>query len=346
MDTKGIILSIILSTTTGILAAVIWKRLRERSKKEWQFCIADLADPTSLVVKLGDRQNAVSQYLWWRLPFSAQPLVEKYDGSSPPPESLKQTLVGALNQLLADQFFFNEHRFEHVLLRAETQKLIAQGLQDDGIPSLNRMLIEDAYPLEIVKRARKRYLSYDARIVATILSIFVFVIILSTGISPAKLLTGTEVRGVKDRSPGGTMRPGSSATRLTTASDTNKLVPIIKQQQRVYVGESSGVEAPDNFTKVRLELFEKNGTVDGIVKSLEADPEFLKIVEGMRAMPAEEREALLQQAEVAYSPTWEQLDMDPMINSPEELRRGQTRAGQTAERMIAEGIVNQVRLLL
>lgn len=53
MDTKGIILSIILSTTTGILAAVILKRLLERFKKELQFCLGDLANPSALVINCG-----------------------------------------------------------------------------------------------------------------------------------------------------------------------------------------------------------------------------------------------------------------------------------------------------
>lgn len=348
MERGEIILGIVLSTATSILATLILQRLRKRAKQGLQFCIGDLTDPNGLVIKLGDSQNSVSQYIWWRIPDDAQPLVKKYDGSSPPPQSLLRSLIGVLNQLLTDQFLFDEQRFEKVPLTKETQKLIALGPQDDDIPSLNRLLLEDAYSSEIVQRRINRCLSFDARIVAAIVSIFIFVIILSIGIPGFEVRSETDVqdspripRGGRD---GPLDRPSPSPT--STIGGSNKLVVIIEQQQRVYVGESSGLEAPDNFTTVRLDLFIRNGTVDEIVESLKVDPEFRKVVEDIRAMPPQERETVLREGGVAYSKTWEQLNLDPIIDTPEDLRRGQTRAGQTAQRMIAEGIVNLVRSLL
>lgn len=356
MDRKEIILTgIILATAANLLAALIWKHLQQRAKKELQFCMGDLADPSDLVVKLRDGRNSISQYLWWRFPPSTQQLVKKYDGSSGlTSESLRQTLSDALNQFLDDRFLFDEQRFAQVRLREETQKLIAKRPQDDDdLRYLNRLLLEDAYPSEIVKRSKKRYLSPDVRLVAVILSIFIFVIIFSK--SNTTTTAQTEIRNERDTSTPQEIRPREGSNKNSNTSPPisspdvygpSRLIYIIRQKQDAEVRKSSGLWAQDNFTDEDLKEFMEKNTVQQIVESLQVDQEFLTTVEAIKSMPSDQQEELLQSGLHTYKRTWTERGLNPKKANPEKLSEGQTEAGQMAEKLIAEGIVNLVRSLL
>ena len=65
------------------------------------------------------------------------------------PASLQAALLQDLNELLADTSIHERQRFEGVTLHSETQKLLSQNPQGEAPVRLNRLLIEDAYPLEL-----------------------------------------------------------------------------------------------------------------------------------------------------------------------------------------------------
>jgi hypothetical protein len=117
----------------------------------------------------------------------------------------------------------------------------------------------------------------------------------------------------------------------------DKLIEIIKQQQEKNVRLSYGEEASQNFSSVDLANFVREKTTAKIAEELKGNNEFLDTVSAVKAMPPAERQKLLDRAAVTYKPTWAQLGkIDPS---------GQTEAGQRAERMIAEAIVNLVKEL-
>lgn len=131
--------------------------------------------------------------------------------------------------------------------------------------------------------------------------------------------------------------PASTPVQNPPLPKPDKLIEIILKEQRDNVRESYGELAGQNFTAKDLEDFKKAGTPANITARLKTDAEFLEIVLAIKQMPPTERQKLLLRGVNTFKPTWEQLGRID--------RAGQSKAGQMAERMIAEAIVNLVKEL-
>jgi preprotein translocase subunit SecF len=71
-----------------------------------------------------------------------------YVSSNANPEGLKSNLVQNLNQIVAGQCIYESNRFQKVELGPDTKILLAQNPQrGEALGCLNRLLLEDAYPI-------------------------------------------------------------------------------------------------------------------------------------------------------------------------------------------------------
>jgi phage tail-like protein len=111
----------------------------------------DLKDPHSLAAKLCDAQDPLSDYLRGRLSSKVQQLLNRYANRKHPSGALPTALLDELNQILQGDPLYDEHRFAHVTLTEETQTLIARQPQGKQLVQLHRLLLEEAYPHEILK---------------------------------------------------------------------------------------------------------------------------------------------------------------------------------------------------
>ena len=69
---------------------------------------------------------------------------------------LQTVLIQSLNAIIKGPLIHEPGRFETVPLRPETQLLLARKQEaDTGLGRLNRMLLEDAYPLELSRELHK-----------------------------------------------------------------------------------------------------------------------------------------------------------------------------------------------
>jgi hypothetical protein len=139
--------------------------------------------------------------------------------------------------------------------------------------------------------------------------------------------------------PNGSNTPSANSTATVTPTlstvKPDKLIEIIREQQEKNVRLSYAEAASQNFSDLDLANFIKEKKPAKIAEELKRDNEFLDTVLAIKAMPATERQRLLERALTIYKPTWAQLGrIDP---------KGQTEAGQKAEKVIAETIVNLVR---
>jgi len=125
-----------------------------------------------------------------------------------------------------------------------------------------------------------------------------------------------------------------------------RLIDIISQLQVEYVRESFGLESGQCFTDVDFKTFMHEKTTDKIVEGLRRDQDFIAVVNAIRDMNTEHRSALLNRARRHYKSTWAELGLDPRTTSANELRRGQTDAGQQAEKLIAQAVVDLVRQMI
>lgn len=126
-------------------------------EEHFLFRPSDLKNPAGLARKLRsppDRLSLLSRYLLDRLSEDTRRLLERYEHSETLLEVLRQALIDELNQLLEDEGLYDKRRFREILLTEETRKLVKRRAQGEDSARLNRLLLEDAYPEEIVKSNR------------------------------------------------------------------------------------------------------------------------------------------------------------------------------------------------
>ena len=79
------------------------------------------------------------------------PTQEILKSATSTPEEQKLALVEALDNILKGESIFERERFDGVTLSQETEELKLQNPIGKDLIRLNRLLLEDAYPLEIAK---------------------------------------------------------------------------------------------------------------------------------------------------------------------------------------------------
>jgi hypothetical protein len=136
-----------------------------------------------------------------------------------------------------------------------------------------------------------------------------------------------------------------SLTGEPPAVDPETLITTIRKKERDNVRESWGIRSDQCFTDVDLEKFKKRNAPAQVSAELQRDNGFIDVVLAIKAMLPNERQKLIDRAARTYHKTWAELALDPATTSPEQLRAGQTEAGQQAERMIAETIADLIRTL-
>ncbi len=113
------------------------------------FSVMDFFDPLFLAHKLKQPSRAVDTWLAAQLSSETKAALETYEGQGSDLMPLKMALVRDLNGILSGSSVYDAERFEEVTLRSETEELLWQDPQGDDLVRLNRLLIEDAYPLEL-----------------------------------------------------------------------------------------------------------------------------------------------------------------------------------------------------
>jgi len=124
----------------------------------------------------------------------------------------------------------------------------------------------------------------------------------------------------------------------TPAQTRTTLSDLIKEQQRNNVRESYGVWAQECFTWIDLKEFTSEHKPARIADGLKHTQDFVNVVLIIKAMPQDRQQALLKAARRPLRPTWAEIG--------EISRKGQTDAGQEAERLIANAIVDSVADLI
>jgi hypothetical protein len=112
----------------------------------------DIADTSSLSAQLQNDSNPatmpVSKLIWRRLDAVTQKSLVDPNSTL----SQRQTvLVQGLNKVLQGNSIYDTTLFAGVPLRSETQALQSQNPTGESLVHLNRLLLEDAYPRQIVK---------------------------------------------------------------------------------------------------------------------------------------------------------------------------------------------------
>lgn len=109
----------------------------------------DILDLPSLAGALRDATNGVPLLLTEQFSSNTLALLSNYTGRVPEQE-LHNSLVSELNGILTSELYDAE-RFADVDLSPFTRRLLAQNPQGDELAHLNRLLLEEAFPTELLK---------------------------------------------------------------------------------------------------------------------------------------------------------------------------------------------------
>ena len=106
-------------------------------------------DAAAFAAKLANGPDAVSAYLRGRTSVATA------------------TLNKEVNQVLAGPSIYDRERFRGVVLRAETEQLLRRNPQGYDLARLNKLLLEDAYPAELVRSVTTGWVVKDGAMAST-----------------------------------------------------------------------------------------------------------------------------------------------------------------------------------
>jgi hypothetical protein len=126
-----------------------------------------IVDPGGFASRLASGTDAVSVYLRGKLEALVKVDLASYAATNANAKALLQATVKDLNQVLAGPSIYEAGRFSGVALRPETESLLKASPSGFRLARLNKLLLEDAYPVELAKGATMGWAVTDGAIAST-----------------------------------------------------------------------------------------------------------------------------------------------------------------------------------
>jgi hypothetical protein len=111
----------------------------------------DIFDPAIFVGKIAKGTDPVSVFFRGAIAESLRNDLSTYSAGTPQANLTLPALVNELNQLLSGPSIYDAARFQDVALRPETKGLLVQKLRGLPLAHLNKLLLEDAYPTDLIR---------------------------------------------------------------------------------------------------------------------------------------------------------------------------------------------------
>ncbi len=111
----------------------------------------DLFDTPSLSSRLLTRATPFAQYLYAQLTPATRQAVDTYNGVDFPPDALVSGLLADLNALIQGPNLYTPDRFAGVDLSQRAKDRIAANPQGVELQRLNRLLLDEAFPRELIR---------------------------------------------------------------------------------------------------------------------------------------------------------------------------------------------------
>ncbi len=128
---------------------------------------ASIADPEAFTARLAHGREPLSVCLREQLDNLVKIDLNTYDAANPNAAALLRATVTEISQVLRGPTIFTEERFRGVALRPETKALLMENPHGDRLARLNKMLLEDAFPLEIAKSPAAGWIVKDGVMAST-----------------------------------------------------------------------------------------------------------------------------------------------------------------------------------
>lgn len=117
---------------------------------------SSILDPVAFTARLAHGQDPMSVFLRGQFDDRLKSDLSTYAASNANATALLSSIVKQINQVLGGPLIFTADRFRAITLRPETQALLQQNTRGWHLAHLNKMLLEDAFPAEIVSLSTSR----------------------------------------------------------------------------------------------------------------------------------------------------------------------------------------------
>jgi hypothetical protein len=127
----------------------------------------DISDSAIFIGKISKGADPVSGFVRSAMTESLRNNLSTYSAGTPQANVTLPALVNELNQLLTGPSIYDTARFRDVAFRPETKRLLAQKLHGLPLAHLNKLLLEDAYPADLVRNPAAGWIVKDGAIAST-----------------------------------------------------------------------------------------------------------------------------------------------------------------------------------
>jgi len=126
-----------------------------------------ITGPAAFTDKLARGPDAVSVYLRGHLQDSTKADLATYSPSNENAKAVLSALVKDLNQIISGPPVYDRARFRDVVLRPETVELLKRKPSGQQLARLNKLLLEDAYPVELAPSVTTGWIVKDGAMAST-----------------------------------------------------------------------------------------------------------------------------------------------------------------------------------
>jgi FHS family L-fucose permease-like MFS transporter len=141
---------IVMSIVGGAIAAPYMGGIADRQTMRCGPVSADdIKGLPAIIDQWNGQSNAVSAFVWQSLSEQDHSVLAGYQHSAANSNQAQGVIVQSLNKIIIGPSIYETNRFKDIPLRSETANLLQQNLSGTNAAPLNRLLLEDAYPLEL-----------------------------------------------------------------------------------------------------------------------------------------------------------------------------------------------------
>ena len=119
------------------------------------FVFDDLLEPATIVRRLQGADDPLSRHFATRFKPETLRLVNDQETSKPVARQLRAALIEEFNRIVAGPLFYDAKAFRQVDVTEDTKKSIDGTPKGRDLARLNAMLIEDAFPTELLRTYTK-----------------------------------------------------------------------------------------------------------------------------------------------------------------------------------------------
>ncbi len=114
---------------------------------------AGISDTAAFATWLSDGSDAMSVFLRTRLSGPLKRDLADFSPSAPNSKAVIAALLKELNQIIAGPSLYDKDRLAGIVLRRETAEMVLKAKEGLELARLNKLLLEDSYPEELVQSA-------------------------------------------------------------------------------------------------------------------------------------------------------------------------------------------------